>query len=94
MVLCVLYESDRRGKFCDIPPLNTRATMAMKTKVDSSFPIKGARLFNALPLALRYYEGSFDSFKAKLDTLLSVPDKPLLPNYPRQSVEYNSIISR
>ena len=67
----------------------------MKTKVDSSFPIKGARLFNALPLALRNYEGSFESFKAKLDTLLrSVPDKPLLPNYPRQSVENNSIISQ
>ena len=89
------HESDRRGKFCDIPPLNTRATMAMKTKVDSSFPIKGARLFNALPLALRNYEGSIDSFKAKLDSLLkSVPDKPLLPNYPRQSVENNSIISQ
>ena len=69
--------------------------MAMKSKVDSSFPIKGARLFNALPMALRNYEGSYESFKVKLDKLLrSIPDKPMLPNYPRQSVENNSITNQ
>ena len=85
--------NNRRGKFCSIPPLNNQASARMKTKVDSSFAVRGPRLFNCLPQKLRNHEGSVDSFKCILDKLLaSVPDKPLLPNYPRQQAESNSLL--
>ena len=86
-------DSQRLGIFCKIPSLSTRATCRIKTMVDSSFAVRGARLFNSLPKDIRNHNGSFDSFKGRLDKLLgSIPDKPFLPNYPTQNVQSNSVI--
>ena len=71
-----------------------RASARIVTLRESSFAVAGPKLFNALPLNLRNYSGSLDSFKSKLDKFLGgVPDKPALPNYP-QSAASNSIIDQ
>ena len=42
----------------------------------------GARLFNAIPVALREFNDSLITFKSKLDGFLGgVEDKPPLPGY-------------
>ena len=87
------FMSDRRGRFCRIPSLNTKAKAGMKTMVDVSFAVRGPRLFNLMPKGLRNFQGSLETFKAKLDKYLSmVPDKPHLANYPGQSTESNSLL--
>ncbi|KAG0722137.1 putative RNA-directed DNA polymerase from transposon BS [Chionoecetes opilio] len=53
-------------------------------KYGNSFTRNGARLFNAVPKAIRELTGvSTDSFKHQLDKwLASVPDEPPTPGYP------------
>ena len=85
--------SERRGRSCKIPSLNTSARGGIKTMVDASFAVRGPRLFNKLPKMLRNFEGSLETFKVKLDKFLkTVPDRPFLPNYPGQSSVSNSLL--
>ena len=87
-------DAGRRGKTCMIPPVTTSASSRLKTIVDHSFAVRGARLFNALPKKLRNHEGSPESFKASLDTFLSkVRDLPCLPGYHQCSAS-NSLIDQ
>ena len=87
------YQNIRRGRFCSIPALKTRAKAGMKTMVDASFAVMGPRLFNSLPKYLRNFQGSLESFKSKLDKYLrTVPDQPALLKYPGQSSESNSLL--
>ena len=66
----------------------------MKTLVESSFPIKSAKLFNCLPHELRSLNGSVEQFKNRLDVFLkTVPDLPMTPNY-RQPAASNSIVDQ
>ena len=75
-------ESDRRGKLCKVPPLISQATGRVKTIIESSFAVRGPKLFNCLPADLRNFEGSVDSFKRRLDKFLNlVPDQPCTPDY-------------
>ena len=86
-------ESQRRGRLCKIPPVNTRATCRMKSIVDASFAVQGPRLFNCLPKHIRDHNGSFESFKSRLDKFLkSVPDKPIIPGYSQQVAQNNSLV--
>ena len=87
------YVSDRRGTYCRIPSINTKAKAGMKTMIDISFAVRGPRLFNMMPRRLRNFQGSLEILKAKSDNYLNtVPDKPYLANYPGQSSESNSLL--
>ena len=87
-------DSGRRGKLCIIPPVKTSASARLKTITDSSFVVKGAHLFNVLPIKLRNHNGSSDSFKAALDNfLIKVRDQPCIPGY-HQPATSNSLINQ
>jgi len=70
----------RRGRTIRIPTLKRSPYSTLRYR---SLPFHGARLFNAMPLALRNLTDiSKDSFKYELDCFLkTVLDQPLLPNY-------------
>ena len=86
--------SDRRGRMCVLPGLNQSAPTRLKTIIDSSFAVRGVKLFNILPKKLRNFDGSPDSFKRLLDAFLSkVWDQPWTPSY-HQSVVSNSLIDQ
>ena len=87
-------ENLRRGLCCIIPSISRSATCKVKTMVEGSFAVRGARLFNSIPANLRAGNLSYQSFKRKLDLYLNtVPDEPLLPNYPHQHAS-NSLVAR
>ena len=60
---------------------------------ESSLGIKGARIFNLLPVELRNIDShSVDIFKTKLDIFLkSIPDQPTIAGLGR-SAESNSLL--
>ena len=71
--------SQRRGRFCRVPSLNTRATAHMRTLKENSFSVNGPRLFNMMPRGLRDHVTSLCSFKRKLDNFLAtVVDDPMV----------------
>ena len=53
----VINISERRGRTCVIPPLSGNAPSRLKTLIDDSFAIRGAKLFNVLQKVLRNFEG-------------------------------------
>ena len=73
-----VHTNERRGRFCEIPPINGRATQRLKTIREKSFNINGPKLFNALPSSIRNTSKcSIEEFKLKLDQWLSnIPDQP------------------
>ena len=84
----------RRGRMCIVPSLNTRSLSSVTTKVEESLAIRGPRLFNALPMNLRNYDGSVAAFKSHLDKFFNnVPDQPSLPAYQQPAVS-NSVIEQ
>ena len=86
--------SERRGRFCKIPPIITSASSRLKTMTDGSFAVRGPKLFNVLPMKLRNFEGSMDSFKVALDKFLClIPDQPCTSNY-HQPAASNSLIDQ
>ena len=47
---------------------------------DQSLIVHGGRIFNILPLALRNFSGTKETFKTKLDTFLTkIPEQPTCP---------------
>ena len=50
--------SPRRGRMCIVPSINARSLGSVTRKVEESLAIKGPKLFNALPMDLRNYDGS------------------------------------
>ena len=89
------YDSGRRGLLCKIPDLKPRATARLKSIKDRSFAVRGPKIFNAIPTELRNCDMTMDYFKARLDKwLLTIPDRPCLPNYQGQNAASNSIIDQ
>ena len=89
-----IENSARRGRICVIPGLNTRSLTRVTTMVEASFPVRGPKLFNALPMNIRNFDGSVDAFKSRLDKFLAtVPDKPHMPAYQQLSTS-NSILDQ
>ena len=76
-----VHTNERRGRFCEIPPINGRATQRLKTLREKSFNIHGPKLFNALPCSIRNTSKcSIEEFKMKLDQwLVNIPDQPRTP---------------
>ena len=73
------YTHVRHGRKCHIPVFNARPKI--DNMREASLPIHGARLFNALPIAVRNLSGiSVKKFKKALDKFLcTVPDEPQIP---------------
>ena len=83
--------TNRRGRLCIIPPLNMQTSAKIRTMIETSFAVRGPKLFNSITDDLRNYNGTVLSFKNKLDKFLArIPDQPCLPDYP-QPVTSNSI---
>lgn len=81
-------EGSRNGRRCQLPPLARSAHGNLR---DRSFMYIGPKLFNVLPIVIREFDGSLETFKRKLDNFLeSVNDKPPLPGYV-DSADGNSI---
>ena len=84
----------RRGLLCNIVPINNRCLSSLRTIKESSFIIQASRLFNEMPLNLREFTGSVDSFKHALDKWLhTVKDQPSLPHYHQQAAG-NSVLEQ
>ena len=87
------YEHPRKGRLCNIPPLNTKSTQRIRTIKENTLAIRGPKLFNSLPKVLRETsDTSVDSFKRALDKHLnSIPDEPPTEGYYTRE---NSLIYR
>ena len=76
--------SDRRGRECIIPTIsNSQCPAVVKNAREASLPIRGAKLFNMLPVHLRNITGvKVESFKRRLDKYLAtIPDEPTVDGY-------------
>lgn len=72
----------RRGLLCCIRKLPRTAAVSVRTRMDNSFSVQGARLFNCLPVHVRETVDKLSTFKSRLDEFLKmVPDEPRLPHY-------------
>ena len=88
--------SERRGLYCNLPQLrNTRCPAKTVSIRESSFAVRGPKLFNCLPRHIRSMSGvSVDTFKRQLDKILeTIPDMPTVPGYAgRRPARTNSIL--
>ena len=68
----------RTGRYGIVPLVRNTASRKIQTIRFNSLAIKGAQIFNSLPIHLRNKTGcSVDTFKAALDEYLKVvPDEP------------------
>ena len=75
------WNSERLGRFCEIQPINGKASQKMKSLKEKSFNINWPMLFNSLPKNIRNLSKcSVEDFKMKLDQFLSkIPDQPKTP---------------
>ena len=90
-----VYESQRHGRMCRLPKINTKTSRATQTLRESSLSVHGPRLFNVLPQAFRNKTGcETESAKRTLNNQLQlIPDQPRIPGYTQQCrTESNSII--
>jgi hypothetical protein len=85
----------RRGRFVNIRPYKRSAPAAVRTAREASLSVRGGRLFNLLPRAIRdITTGEVDQFKAELDTwLATVPDQPSIPGRQR-AAKTNSLMDQ
>ena len=75
--------TSRIGRLCHVPHVANQAPAFVKKARDASLPIRGVKLFNAIPKELRNLSGcQTDAFKVALDKFLAtIPDEPLIPGY-------------
>ena len=77
------YESGRRGRLSTIPSLRRKASKRTQNLLETSFKVRGPRLFNSLLAHLRSItQCDVSRFKRMLDDwLMDIPDEPLVPGY-------------
>ena len=87
--------SDRRGRMVVPHPVQRLGNSAVRNAREASLGVKGAKLFNLLPVWIRTLNGvSVDRFKSELDKFLSiVPDQPTCPGRQRAAVT-NSLLDQ
>ena len=91
----ISYQNSRRGRLCKIPSILPSAPASIKNIRFSSLPVKGPRLFNALPQNLRNLTGcKTDYFKRELDKYINtIPDEPLIPGLTKyRRLDTNSLL--
>ena len=76
-------------------PVQRLGNSAVRNAREASLGVKGAKLFNLLPVWIRTLNGvSVDRFKSELDKFLSiVPDQPTCPGRQRAAVT-NSLLDQ
>ena len=82
----------RRGRCYVVPRITKRMSpVVVKSLLEQSFSIKGARHFNTLPDEMRAREGLLEAFKRKLDLYPKmIPYSLYVPHY-SLSVSSNSL---
>ena len=75
--------------------IRNTAPAAVKKAKESSLQVKGAQLFNCIPMELRdTFTGTAEQFKAGLDKWLAdVPDQPTIPGRQRAAAT-NSLLDQ
>ena len=75
-----LGETSRRGRECSVADIVRSTPLCVRKARESSLSVKGARMFNLLPLELRNLDSDkIYHFKKKLDNFLkTVPDQPTI----------------
>ena len=88
-------QTPRRGRLVEVPPYQSKAPAPVRRARESSLSVKGARLFNLIPRALRDTQsGTVDQFKYKLDEWLAVvPDQPTISGRQR-AANTNSLLDQ
>jgi hypothetical protein len=81
------HNNTRKGRLCNVPTFkNVRAKSKYKSLFDNSICVRGPKLFNSMPKAIRDFTGvPFIKFKRKLDNWLSsgiIVDEPPVSGYP------------
>ena len=73
----------RRGRLAQPKYVNWHAPATVRRARESSLAVKGVKLFNLLPKAIRNHDAKkVDSFKIMLDNFLSsVADQPSVPGW-------------
>ena len=85
------YHHPRLGWRAKLPKLDSKATQAAKTLLDSSFAVHGAKLWNILPEEVNTVD-KLAAFKIVLAKFLDrIPDNPPVRGY--STTNTNSIIS-
>ena len=76
-------------------PIQRKSSPAVRRARESSLGVKGARIFNLLPVWIRTLSGvSVDKFKNELDKFLAgVPDQPTCPGRQRAAAT-NSLLDQ
>ena len=88
-------QHQRRGRECLVPIVSNYASPLVRQARFSSIAVRGPKLFNCLPQALRNISGcEVDSFKRALDRFLSgIPDEPPVHGYTQfRRCETNSLV--
>ena len=87
--------SDRRGRMVIPHMVQKKAPAAVRRAREASLGVKGARIFNLLPVWIRTLNGvTVDKFKSELDLFLSgVPDQPTIPGRQRAAAT-NSLLDQ
>ena len=87
--------SDRRGRMVVPHDVKKNACAAVVRAREASLGVKGARVFNLLPVWIRTLNGvTVDHFKTELDKFLGgVPDQPTVPGRQRAATS-NSLIDQ
>ena len=85
----------RRGIYIIPKEVNRNAPSQVKAARDRTLGVRGAQIFNLLPVWLRTMNGvTVDRFKSELDKFLSgVPDQPTLPGRGRAAAT-NSLLDQ
>ena len=74
-------ETSRHGTRAIIPSLSRSSSLSNQTLYDSSFAVRGPKLWNTVPENIRAAV-SFDSFKVSLSEFLAlIPDNPPITGY-------------
>ena len=85
--------SERRGRTIVPHQVVAKAPAAVRRARESSLSVKGARIFNLLPVTIRNIDSeNIQTFKTELDKFLSlVQDQPTIPGHAR-AAETNSLL--
>ena len=74
-------ETARHGTKAVVPSLSKSSSMRNQTLYDSSFAVRGPKLWNKVPSDVKA-ERTFDSFKTSLSKFLAlIPDNPPISGY-------------
>ena len=88
-----ILEHGRRGRLCHVKDIPASAPASVKRAAEASLAVKGAKIFNMLPIHLRNISSDkVDTFKYELDRYLAtIPDEPTSEQEGR-AAETNSLL--